>query len=1042
MATTLKKSKVDWRKLYEIKDLKIITPKVEGETKKEEAKRKEENRQIREKGFVPPPTEQTPELQYDIYRLLVGNVNKIQLQLAIEEYLMKICPVVSKSTKTDLINSRKEITKSEGINLTFDTLIEGLEKGIKPTNLKYIARFGRDRDQAPYGQYFKYDKPIPTEQEQKAIRIMVDKRYSTILRQIPPNKNIDELVSKLRTTLKTQVVNLQTAYPQLIDKHGYRDVEVIRELLKEGLTEGVENFKEKTEETLKLDKDKAIAFYKKTPELANFLKAIDENKYDEAFGEEKRIQFKEEGKKYESSEAGLIRQRHKAIDTALDIEVKRHEKARAEAKEKGIELLKPFYSKFGDKIFQPPFIYFIKEKIIDKIKFKNTGSLGNAFYYSANWQEAEIKGHLNKYGYSKYEYEVEGVRVMPEKYLGDLAIEGSFKNTDRTGVESVEEALEIEKSGEYYVKDIVLNLIYLIEKLGEQKKKYWSDRFGGYDDLNEYNDWHEINRKIVSATEENKGNFDLSVWREDSEEEQEKFFDSMLKQYGGKIFEHIKIEQFSVRVENSTSSKANFSLDFFVNTTKFPIFKIVLDGNKGQGEGGLMDWRMDRDKEYAKASGFKNTIPEVYINTATYNVEVPYDYISNGEGLLFLPPKEAIAFAKGKGRKLLDYIAKGSTEVTTYKTNVGTGTTTATHNVVIKKGAEEEAEKLGGKELQIKRAVEKSVAIEEDKKGISKRKLEEVDRRELTYFIGESELYNKDKVNLIAFVTTYVIEWWKRQKLFIDRITQRHKISSDVKKLLIKTLYGIDLSETPKLNIEERYTWAVGQARQRVVKYSPPHSITTYKGVLLYVYNAMLNSSKSYGIPYFPISTSKGAVWHNPAWKGVVNDYVGIWDDMPFLLSIGAMLYIQNEIEQKRPREQDDLGLIDDKNLIKYREEGGGLETITKSLRTSKTIKNRKPIDVVTEIVQRLPMNDYKENADFLLGGQYAFLFMGDKYRATSSGNETLRTAIERVFYYPPIPTTLAKTLTIPIPNMYPSLIPKQLQDPMILVRNNIDKFR
>ena len=171
-------SKVDWRKLYEIKDLKITQPKKEGETKEEELKRKELNKQVRERGFIPIPTEDTPELEYDIYTLLVGNANKLQFQLAIEEYLMKICPVVSNSTKEDLIRSRREIEKSEGINLTFETLIEGLEKGIKPANLKYIARLGKKKDQAPYGTYFKYDKPIPTDKEQEAIRIMVDKQKS------------------------------------------------------------------------------------------------------------------------------------------------------------------------------------------------------------------------------------------------------------------------------------------------------------------------------------------------------------------------------------------------------------------------------------------------------------------------------------------------------------------------------------------------------------------------------------------------------------------------------------------------------------------------------------------------------------------------------------------------------------------------------------------------------------------------------------------------------------------------------------------------
>ena len=277
-------SKVDWRKLYEIKDLKITQPKKEGETKKEELKRKELNKQVRDKGFIPIPTEKTPELEYDIYTLLVGNANKLQFQLAIEEYLMRICPVVSNSTKEDLIRSRKEIRESEGINLTFETLIEGLEKGIKPANLKYIARLGKKKDQAEYGTYFKYDKPIPTDKEQEAIRVMIDKRYSTILRQIPPNKTIDELVEKLRDTLRTQVVNLQVAYPQVIDKYGVSELRVAEAIIEGGLPnppykrEGIEEAKS---ELRGRSKEKALEFYKKSPKLATFLKAIEDNKYKE-----------------------------------------------------------------------------------------------------------------------------------------------------------------------------------------------------------------------------------------------------------------------------------------------------------------------------------------------------------------------------------------------------------------------------------------------------------------------------------------------------------------------------------------------------------------------------------------------------------------------------------------------------------------------------------------------------------------------------------------------------------------------------------------
>ena len=197
---------------------------------------------------------------------------------------MKICPVVSNSTKEDLIRSRNEIRESEGINLTFETLIEGLEKGIKPANLKYIARLGKKKDQAPYGTYFKYDKPIPTDKEQQAIRVMIDKRYSTILRQIPPNKTIDELVEKLRDTLRTQVVNLQVAYPQVIDKYGVSELRVAEAIIEGGLPtpphkrEGIEEAKT---ELRGRSKKKALEFYKKSPILATFLKAIEDNKYKE-----------------------------------------------------------------------------------------------------------------------------------------------------------------------------------------------------------------------------------------------------------------------------------------------------------------------------------------------------------------------------------------------------------------------------------------------------------------------------------------------------------------------------------------------------------------------------------------------------------------------------------------------------------------------------------------------------------------------------------------------------------------------------------------
>jgi hypothetical protein len=277
--------KVDFKKLYEIKDLKVILPKREGETQSEEKKRKELNTQIKEKGFIPPPTKKTPDLKYSLYRLLVSNANKLQFQLAIEDYLIKICPIIEKSTRQDLINSRREILRSEGINLTYYTLIEGLERGIKKENLKYIARVGKDRTQPPYGKYIEYNKPIPSPIEQKAIRIMVDKRYSAILREIPPTKHIGELVDNLRDLLVKQVVNLQIAFPQLIDKYGIKDIEIIAELIKAKLPERQIIPRQEIEG---LNKEEAIDFYKKTPELAQFLKAIDENKYKLTWSDNKK----------------------------------------------------------------------------------------------------------------------------------------------------------------------------------------------------------------------------------------------------------------------------------------------------------------------------------------------------------------------------------------------------------------------------------------------------------------------------------------------------------------------------------------------------------------------------------------------------------------------------------------------------------------------------------------------------------------------------------------------------------------------------------
>ena len=380
--------KVDWRKLYEIKDLKITTPKQAGETEEEERKRKEKNRQVREKGFVPPPTEKTPTLEYDTYRLLVGNANKLQFQYAIEEYLMKICPVVSQSTKRDLISARRNIKNSEGISLTYDTLYEALVEGIKPKNLKYIARAGKNPQQPEYGTYIEYDKPIPTAQEQKAIRIMVDKRYSTIMRQIPPNKTIDELVKKIRNTLSIQVLNLQTAFPQLVDKYGAKETDIVSAIV--GLPTPI---RIPYQELESLDKDKALAFYKKAPALANFLKAIDSNKYNATFGQETRQELvRERVEKAEEAEAKAEAEAEAEAEERLDQGALFAQK-RKKAKESARAILKPYYKKYGDKVFCEPYIDILRREVL------GAAALGAkwAVVGDANMFMPEEQDYYNKY---------------------------------------------------------------------------------------------------------------------------------------------------------------------------------------------------------------------------------------------------------------------------------------------------------------------------------------------------------------------------------------------------------------------------------------------------------------------------------------------------------------------------------------------------------------------------------------------------------------------------------------------------------------------